>query len=144
MILIFTGLASRLTLSVPVSYQHPFSPHITQYKFRYLVMRKWELIKESKLLKIKIKILLNFFNEKYGLKFGEFNNTTGTKRVKPRLIHNDIVQLRIVVNWYDKKRKIWSMSIPRVEGFLYFLKNSFFVLKVLQGDGRQITGGTLL
>ena len=40
------------------------------------------MIKQSKLLKFKSKILSNFFHEKYGLKFGEFNNTTGTKRVK--------------------------------------------------------------
>ena len=39
-------------------------------------MRKWELIKQSKPLKIlKSKILSNLFNEKYGLKLGEFNNT---------------------------------------------------------------------
>ena len=44
-------------------------------------MRKWELIKQSKLLKIKSKILSNLFNEKYGLKFGEFNNTTWNERV---------------------------------------------------------------
>ena len=45
-------------------------------------MRKWELIKQSKPLKIKRKILPNLFNEKYGLKLGEFSNTTGTERVK--------------------------------------------------------------
>ena len=45
-------------------------------------MRNWELIKQSKLLKIKNKILSNLFNEKYGLKLGESNNTTGTERVK--------------------------------------------------------------
>ena len=45
-------------------------------------MRKWEMIKQSKLPKIKSKILSNMFNEKYELKFGEFNNTTGTERVK--------------------------------------------------------------
>ena len=44
-------------------------------------MRKWELIKQSKLLKIKSKILSNFFIEKYGLKLREFNNITGTERV---------------------------------------------------------------
>ena len=44
-------------------------------------MRKWELIKQNKLLKIKSKILSNLFNEKYGLKLWEFNNTTGTERV---------------------------------------------------------------
>ena len=45
-------------------------------------MRKWELIKQSKQLKIKSQILSNLFNEKYGLKLEEFNNTTGTERVK--------------------------------------------------------------
>ena len=45
-------------------------------------MSKWELIKQSKLLKINNKILSNLFNEKYGLKLGEFNNKTGTERVK--------------------------------------------------------------
>ena len=44
-------------------------------------MRKWELIKQSQLLKIKSQILSNLFNEKYGLRLGEFNNTTGTERV---------------------------------------------------------------
>ena len=44
-------------------------------------MRQCELIKESKLLKIKSKILSNLFHEKYGLKLEEFNNTTGTERV---------------------------------------------------------------
>ena len=40
------------------------------------------LSKQSKLLKIKSKILSNLLNEKYELKLGEFNNTsTGTKRV---------------------------------------------------------------
>ena len=44
-------------------------------------MRKWELTKQSKLLKIESKILLNLFNEKYRLKLGEFQNTIGTERV---------------------------------------------------------------
>ena len=44
-------------------------------------LTKWELIKQSKLLKIKSKFFLNLFNEKYGLKLGEFNNTTGNERV---------------------------------------------------------------
>ena len=48
---------------------------------KHLVMRKWELIKQSKLLVIKSKILSNLLNEKHGLKLGEFNNTTGTERV---------------------------------------------------------------
>ena len=55
-----------------------FSLHNT-YKTGHLVMRNWELIKQSKQLKIKSKILLNLFNEKYGHKFGEFNNWLGLK-----------------------------------------------------------------
>ena len=69
---------------------NPFSPnqlstpnfflHII-YKIRHLVIRKWDLIKHSKLLKIKSKTLSNLFNEKYRLKLDEFNNTTETERV---------------------------------------------------------------
>ena len=44
-------------------------------------MRKWELIKQSPLLKIKSQILSDLFNEKYGLRLGEFKNTTGAERV---------------------------------------------------------------
>ena len=33
-------------------------------------------------MKIKIKTLLKLFNDKYGLKLGEFNNITGTQRAK--------------------------------------------------------------
>ena len=40
------------------------------------------MIKQSKLPKIKGKYLSNLFIEKYMLKLGEFNNTTGTERVK--------------------------------------------------------------
>ena len=40
------------------------------------------MIQQIKLLMIKSKILSNLFNEKYELKLGEFNNTTGTERVK--------------------------------------------------------------
>ena len=72
-----------LTLSVPVSYQQPTSPSIyNSYKISHFVMRKWELIKQSQLLKIKSQILSNLFNEKYGLRLGEFKNTTGTERGK--------------------------------------------------------------
>ena len=39
------------------------------------------MIKQSELLKIKSEILSNLFNEKYGLKLGELNNSTGTERV---------------------------------------------------------------
>ena len=44
-------------------------------------MRKWELIKQSKLLKINSKFPANLFNEKYGLELEEFNHTTGTERI---------------------------------------------------------------
>ena len=50
-------------------------------------MWKWELIKQSKLLKINSKILPSLLKEKYGLKLGEFNNTFGTERVKLVLDH---------------------------------------------------------
>ena len=34
---------------------------------------------------MKSKILSNLFNEMYGSKLGEFNNTTGNERVKKRI-----------------------------------------------------------
>ena len=40
------------------------------------------MIIQSQLLKTKSQILSNLFNEKYGLRLGEFENTTGTERVK--------------------------------------------------------------
>ena len=59
-----------------------FSFHNTN-KLRYLVMRKWGLMEQRKLLiRIKSEIRSKLFNEKYGLKLGEFNNTTWTERVK--------------------------------------------------------------
>ena len=58
------------------------------YKIRHLVMRKWDLIKQSQLLKIKSQILSNLFNEKYGLRLGEFKSTTGTERVKTAIFNN--------------------------------------------------------
>ena len=39
-------------------------------------------------MKIKNKILSNLFNEKYGLKSGELNNTPGTERVTDRVFIN--------------------------------------------------------
>ena len=42
---------------------------------------KMRLIKQSQLLKIKSQIPSNLFNEKYGLRLGEFKNTTGTERI---------------------------------------------------------------
>ena len=56
-------------------------------------MRKWELIKQSKLLKIKSKILSNLFNEKYKHKLGEFNNTTRTERVKIQHLRRSIYSI---------------------------------------------------
>ena len=41
---------------------------------------------QGSLGKIKSKILSNLFNKKYWLKQGEFNNTTGTERVKQVLV----------------------------------------------------------
>ena len=36
---------------------------------------------------MKSKILSNLFNEKYGFKLGEFNNTTGTERVNKIMVY---------------------------------------------------------
>ena len=55
-------------------------------------MRKWELIIQSKLLKIKIKIPSNLFQEKNALKLGEFHNTTGTERIKNIFTRTDGLQ----------------------------------------------------
>ena len=59
-------------------------------------MRKWELIKYSKVLIIKSEMLSNLFNEKYGLKLGEFNNTTGTERVNSHIIDLYSFKLSII------------------------------------------------
>ena len=98
------------TLSTP-----NFSLHNT-YKIWHLVIRKWELIKQSKLLKIKSKILSNFFNEKYGLKLGEFNNTTGTERVKKTYSKQNI---RSNANFYGFGTTLWSLCF--IDSFLYSL-----------------------
>ena len=77
------------------------------YKIGHLVMRKWELIKQSQLLKIKSQILSNLFNEKYGLRLEEFKNTTGTERVNWRFgtavlrrseLHN-CVEINTIEKW---------------------------------------------
>ena len=52
-----------LTLSVPVSHQNLTSPYII--RINKTLIGNWELIKQSKLLKIKSKILLNLFNQKF-------------------------------------------------------------------------------
>ena len=71
-----------LSLKILFSLLTPnFCLHNT-YRIRHLVIRKWELVKQSKLLKIKSKILSNLFNEKYELKLGEYNNATETEKVK--------------------------------------------------------------
>ena len=58
---------------------------------------KWELIKQSQLLKIKSQILSNLFNEKYGLGLGEFKNTTGTERVNwPEWKQYESVLIRVI------------------------------------------------
>ena len=49
-------------------------------------MENWELIKQSKLMKIKNKMLSKLINEKYGHDLGEFNNTTGTEGLTSNLL----------------------------------------------------------
>ena len=59
------------------------------YKIRHLVMRKCGLIKQSKLLKMKSKLLSNLFNEKYGLKLENLTiQLHGTERVNISHLHN--------------------------------------------------------
>ena len=52
------------------------------------------MIKQSKLLKIKNKILPNLSNEKYWLKLKEFNNISGTERVNISIeaLHGHVTQ----------------------------------------------------
>ena len=45
--------------------------------------------------KIKSQILSNLFNEKYGLRLGEFKNTTGTERVNRTKAKQPGKQLRL-------------------------------------------------
>ena len=86
-------------------------------------MRKRELIKQSKLLKIKTKILLNFFNKKYGLKFGEFNNTTGTERFnQPRLVMGFIILFR-----YLPQQIIYKMYNTILFSISFFSINLFHI-----------------
>ena len=86
---------------------NPFSPRqlsISNFslhnicKIKQLVMRNCELIKQSKVLKIKIKILINLFNDKSGLKLGEFNNTSGIERVKKMLAMHVIWVSGVITN----------------------------------------------
>ena len=70
--------------------------------------------KQSKLLKMRSKILSNLFNKKYEPKLGEFNNTTGTERVeKERKILNGYKPIFSIYNWLielqlQSKTKIFS------------------------------------
>ena len=48
---------------------------------------------KSKLLKIKNEIPSNLINEKYKLKLGEFNNTTGTEKVEAGVHPNSIFSI---------------------------------------------------
>ena len=76
-----------------------FALHNT-LKIRHVVMRKWELIKQSKQLKIKSKIISNLFNEKYGLKLKEFNHITWTERIKATLYPKTIFSLLLVILYF--------------------------------------------
>ena len=78
------------------------------YKIWHLVIRKWDLIKQSKLLKIKSKVLANLFNDKYGLKLGEFNNTAGTERVKAKRFVWNLFSFATIL-WY-----IYSVTLNLV------------------------------
>ena len=78
------------------------------------------MIKQNELLKSNNKILLNLFNEKDGLKLGEFNNTTGTgtKRVKLRFQTRSEDQPGQL--WQHKKRALpsvlaacWQTLVPK-------------------------------
>ena len=85
---LFLREAMALVFAYPFSPSHLSTPKFSLhniYKIRPLVIRIWELIKQSILLKIKNKFLSNLYNEKYELKMGGFNNTTETKRVNPGL-----------------------------------------------------------
>ena len=51
------------------------------------------MIKQNKLLKIKNKLLSNLFNEKYGLKLGEFNNTVLGLKVSSMRFRSEVNSL---------------------------------------------------
>ena len=72
-------------------------------------MRKWELIKQSPLLKIKSQILSDLFNEKYGLRLGEFKNTTGTERVKGKVVQllYIVTVIYVVIDGFSWKYLKW-------------------------------------
>ena len=72
-------------------------------------MRKWESIKQSKLLVIKSRILSNLLNEKYELKLGEFNNTTGSERVKHLQYFSIDVGKSLVLKLSKHAHYIWHI-----------------------------------
>ena len=53
-------------------------------------------VKQIKLLKIKSKTLSDLFNEKYGHKLGELNNTTGIERVKETFKYSFVVPFALL------------------------------------------------
>ena len=77
-------------------------------------MRKRELVKQSKFLKIKSKIVSNLFNEKYGLKYqlGEFKNTTGTERVNTNC-DEAVIQ---IVTGIKNRHELLSLAIAIKNG----------------------------
>ena len=64
---------------------------------------------------IKSEILSNLFNEKYGLKLGELNNSTGSERVKTYPI------LPVELFARTQERIIISFSLPYIENKNYTL-----------------------
>ena len=94
------------------------------YQTGHSVMRKWELIKQSKLLKIKSKIFSDLFYEKYRLKFGEFNNTFGTEKVNHVNVLLDVVGCRPLQNC--------SVCKQRLEFFItrWFVPDNYYHVKL--------------
>ena len=88
------------------------------------------MIKQSKPLKIKRKILSNLFNEKYGVKLGEFNNTTGTERVKvpvytfEGVLHNEQSNESVL-------HQIPSKTIHQIKTYRAGFWNKIYTQKIL-------------
>ena len=86
------------------------------------------MIKQSQLLKIKSQILSNLFNEKYGLRLGEFNNTTGTERVIHVLIRMDnllVVRAEIYVKENVLEQKTRALGLFKKLFFKLILSNNY-------------------
>ena len=99
-------------------------------------MRKWELIKQSQLLTFKSQILSNVFNEKYGLRLGEFKNTTGTERVNRNLEGVACTLRMLVLLWIVvlllRLRSIHELSHPDIG--LYF---TYMLDEWERGNGKK-------